>query len=110
MPGLLHCTTAFHSPAMHPTRHALIKRWSSLPPNVRGAAWMLIASLLLSAMAACVKIIGQTMSVWQVLVIRSLIALAFLLPALARSQFRAVITTRPFAHLARGLIGACAFV
>ena len=36
--------------------------------------------------------------------------IVILLPALARSQFRAVITTRPFAHLARGLIGACAFV
>lgn len=83
--------------------------WSALHPNLRGALWIVAAAFFLSAMAAALKVIGQFMSVWEMLLIRSGIALALLLPALARGRFRAVVTRRPGTHLARGVMGTAAF-
>lgn len=60
-------------------------------------------------MAATLKVAGQVMSVWEMLVLRSVIALVLLTPALMASRFHAVRTRRPLGHLARGLMGTCAF-
>ncbi len=88
---------------------ALMAAWGRLAPNTRGAVWMLLASLFLSAMAATLKSAAQLMTVWEMLLLRSLIALALLFPALASSRFAAVRTRRPLGHLVRALLGACGF-
>lgn len=76
---------------------------------MRGAVWILLASLFLSAMAATLKFAGEVMSVFELLLIRSVLALMLLLPALAAGRFAAVRTRRPMAHLGRSLLGACGF-
>lgn len=83
--------------------------WSLLNPNLRGAVWILAASLFLSAMAATLKVAGQIMSVWEMLLVRSVIALLLLTPALAASRFSAIRTRRGLVHMIRGLMGTCAF-
>jgi drug/metabolite transporter (DMT)-like permease len=87
----------------------LSKTWADISPNARGALWILAAALLLSAMAATLKFSGRFMSVWELLLIRSFFALGILLPALARGGFTAARTARPLGHLARGVLGTCAF-
>ncbi len=87
----------------------LLDAFGRLAPNVRGAIWILVASLFLSAMAALMKLLGQTMSVWEMMLIRSTIALLLLSPALAANHFAAVRTRRPWAHLGRSMLGAASF-
>lgn len=88
---------------------SLQSRWEALPPNVRGALWILLASLFLSAMAATLKAIGQFMSIWQLLLLRSVLALVLLVPALAAGRFRAVRTRRPLSHFTRAMMGTLGF-
>lgn len=79
--------------------------WRALPGNFRGAIWALIAALMFSGMQVSIKIAGQNLPVWQILVLRSLIALCFILPAIQRQGFHTLRTSRPKVHLLRALLG-----
>lgn len=86
-------------------RAAAKARWHALPGNFRGAIWALIAALMFSGMQVAIKQAGQTLPVWQILVLRSLIALCFILPAIQRQGFYTLRTSRPKVHLLRALLG-----
>ena len=84
--------------------------WLSLSGNTRGAVWFLAASVSFSGMAVCVKLLGRTMSVWEIAVLRSLVALVILSPILFRPG-PSVWQTRHFGtHVLRGVLGMCAMV
>lgn len=53
-----------------------------LPANVRGAAFMLAAALLFSAMVALIKLLGQSFHVTQILLIRQSVMTVIVLPAI----------------------------
>lgn len=84
---------------------AAARRWEQLPGNARGALWILSASLAFSAMAVALKVIGRTMSVWEVLVLRTAFALLFVLPVAVRAGPVILRTRRPGLHLVRSLFG-----
>ena len=85
---------------------SLTQRWAALPGNLRGAAWIVLASVAFTAMAACIKVIGQTMSVWEMMVLRAGLATLILSPAILRTGVRASFATqRPGTHFFRALLG-----
>jgi drug/metabolite transporter (DMT)-like permease len=88
-----------------PRPDAIAARWASLPGNLRGALWAMLAVFFLTGMAASIKLAGQTMGVWQILVLRSAFAMVVILPLLAREGFDKVRTRRPVTHLIRSLLG-----
>ena len=56
------------------------------------------------------KVVGRTLPVWEMLVLRAGFALAVLTPALWRAGPRILSTRRPGAHLVRNLVGMAAVV
>ncbi|MFT5176032.1 MAG: drug/metabolite transporter (DMT)-like permease [Gammaproteobacteria bacterium] len=83
----------------------LQNKWARLPGNLRGAAWMLVAMLALAGMTVMIKLLGRSMSVWEVLVLRAAFALVILSPALIRAGPRVFHTQRPWLHLSRSSFG-----
>ena len=84
--------------------------WLSLSGNTRGAIWFLAAAVSFSGMAVCVKMLGRTMSVWEMSVLRSLVALVVLSPILFRPGAN-VWKTRHFGtHVLRSALGGLSSV
>lgn len=84
--------------------------WLALSGNTRGILWFLAASVSFSAMAVCIKILGRTLSVWEISVVRSLFAVLILSPILLRTGL-SIWKTRHFGfHMVRSLLGMCAMV
>ncbi len=90
-------------------RNAVQAWWLIIPGNVRGACWIVMAAVWLTAMAVAIKVLGKTMSPWQIVLLRSVLALVIMMPALARQGFDKVKTRRPGMHLVRAVVGFCGF-
>ena len=86
-------------------RDAVAARWGTLPGNLRGILWMLMGTLAFSGMQVTIKQVGQSLSVWQILEMRSALALVFVIPAVARIGFSSLGTARPGAHALRAFLG-----
>ncbi len=84
-------------------------RWLLIPGNIRGAVWIIIAAVWLTGMAVAIKVLGRTMSPWQIVLLRSVFALAIIMPALAKQGFGKIRTQRPKLHLLRAIVGFCGF-
>ena len=80
-------------------------RWAALPGNFRGIVWALIAALAFSCMQVAIKEAGRTLPVWQILVLRSALALLFIFPAIWRAGFASLATKRPKMHIFRTCLG-----
>ncbi|MDX1540786.1 MAG: DMT family transporter [Geminicoccaceae bacterium] len=91
-----------HAAALDPLR----ARWSALPDNVRGAAWILLSCLFFSSMAAIVKLLGSRLDSLQLSFFRALFGFLSILPFVAWGGLAAVRTTRLGLHVSRGLLGA----
>lgn len=78
----------------------------ALPPNLRGALWMLGSALLFTVMATLVKVLGSRLSSFEVAFFRSLTGLLFILPLVMRQGISSVHTHRPWLHLLRGGLGS----
>ena len=48
----------------------LQQRWFAMPGNVRGAVWVMVAAVWLTGMAVTIKVLGKTMSPWQIVLLR----------------------------------------
>lgn len=83
----------------------VLTRWSGLPDNLRGAVWILLSCLFMSAMAATVKLLGSRLDSLQLSFFRALFGLLAVLPFVAWGRFRAIRTGRLGLHLTRGLMG-----
>ncbi len=95
--------------ALAAKRKAAESWWLAIPGNVRGACWIIVAAVWLTAMAVTIKVLGKTMSPWEIVLLRSVFALLLIMPALARQGFDKVRTRRPGMHMIRALVGFCGF-
>lgn len=84
---------------------SLEARWAALPGNFRGIIWGLLAALAFSCMQVAIKEAGQTLPVWQILVLRSAFALLLIFPAVCRVGFASLATQRRRMHVFRALLG-----
>lgn len=84
------------------------KRWRTLPGNVRGAFWILAASVLFSVMSAAVKTAGTRLDIFQIAFFRCAVGLLVILPFMARTGSHVFKTRRPVMHIVRSLTGLVA--
>ncbi|MEQ9122683.1 MAG: DMT family transporter [Alphaproteobacteria bacterium] len=91
--------------SFRPAIAAAEARWKALPGNFRGVVWALLAALAFSCMQVAIKFAGRTLPVWEIMVLRSAIALVFIAPAIWRAGLPSLRTTRPRAHLLRACLG-----
>lgn len=98
---------------METVRTALTARWRRIPANTRGALLVAVGAFILICMAALVKYLGRTLPIFEILFVRCLAGLLFMLPLLARMGMKLARTQRPVLHFARGTVGTlgnlCAF-
>ena len=83
----------------------LSQRWAKLPPNTRGALWILVAALGFSGMTVCLKLLSKTMPVWEMVVLRAMFSILIISPALIRTGPTVLRTRRLKTHLFRSLLG-----
>lgn len=76
-------------------------RFEALPPNVKGAAALMIAAMFFSGMVALIKLLGQTHHITQILLVRQLVMTAIIAPAIFRDFPGALKTAHPVLQLVR---------
>jgi drug/metabolite transporter (DMT)-like permease len=81
-----------------------MKAFGALPGPVRGAIWMVMAGISLTIMAVDVRHLAPKFSVLEMIFIRSLFVLAFMLPWAWRVGLAGIATRRPGLHIFRNVI------
>jgi len=84
-----------------------VNRFHGLPDNLKGIAFLMLASVGFSTMALLIKLLGQHLHVTQILLLRQLGMLLLVLPSILRRFPGSLVTARPGLHMARI---ACALV
>jgi len=79
-------------------------RWSALPPNVRGAAWIILASAVYSFQALIVKTLGQRLDPFEIAFFRCVFGLIAVLPFLQGTRGW-TISGKPWMHVLRSIVG-----
>jgi drug/metabolite transporter (DMT)-like permease len=83
------------------TFDTLSTRFIALPGNVRGAIWILSATLFFAIMVSLVKAIGPRLPISEILLVRQAVMLLVALPVLIRHFPDSIKTHHPWAHAAR---------
>ena len=86
---------------MVPSLLAWHGRWSHLPPNLRGALWLVFAGFVLISMNSIVKTMGSRLPAAELLFFRGAFGAAFLIPLVLWRGWRSVATRHPWMHLLR---------
>jgi len=94
--------------SLRQARAAWLRRWEAWPHNLRGAAWIVLAALSFSLMAAAIKTLGSRLDSFEIAFFRCLFALAVTFPFLLREGGAAFRTQRLGLHLARAGTGVMA--
>ena len=76
-------------------------RWNALPGNLRGSAWLVIASFIFATMAALIKEVGQRLPVVEILFWRQLFVIVVVSPAIVKGFPAVFRTERLKLHMAR---------
>ena len=79
----------------HWRRASLAVKWRSVPGNVRGGIWMLLATLFFSIMVAMIKLAGQTLHVTEILLVRQITMLVITAPMIMSAFPRSLHSQRP---------------
>lgn len=78
--------------------------WRALPANVRGAAWLILASAVYSFQALIVKTLGQRLDPFEIAFFRCLFGLIAVLPFLSGARGM-IISGKPWMHVLRSVVG-----
>jgi len=78
-----------------------------LPDNLKGIAYLMLASIVFSLMALIIKLLGQHLHITQILLVRQIGMIIMVAPAILRNFPGSLHTTRPKLQLIRVL---CALV
>ncbi|MEP2704834.1 MAG: DMT family transporter [Roseibium sp.] len=88
-----------------PPNTGLVKKLTAimeqLPSNTIGALWILLAAFLFSIMVMLIKLLGEHLSVYQILVIRQAVMVLIVAPTILRGLPNSLATKRPGLQAAR---------
>ncbi|MGK0169367.1 MAG: drug/metabolite transporter (DMT)-like permease [Gammaproteobacteria bacterium] len=87
----------------------LLQRWTHLPGNVRGALWMLLGGVGFTGMSVCIKLAGQTLPIFEIVVLRAVFSLIVISPAIIHARPGFFRTDRTGAHILRSCFGFVGF-
>ncbi|HEU4486146.1 MAG TPA: DMT family transporter [Povalibacter sp.] len=88
----------------------LVAAYRRLPPNARGALWMLLSAVTFTAMTLLIKLLGQNYPATLQTFYRQAFGLAVMLPIILRDPPGAFRTTRPGILLFRALAGTIGMI
>ena len=89
-------------------RADLARRLGPVPAPVRGVLWMMGSTASWAVMAVTIRFVGDEIHPFEIVFLRSLFGMAFLLPWLYRSGIKALHTRRLGMHFARAFFGLVA--
>jgi len=94
--------------------HSLSKRierlTERLPSNTIGALWILLAAFLFTIMATLIKLAGEGLSVFQILVVRQAVMVAIVAPKILPNLPGSLATKRPGLQAARIVFASTAML
>lgn len=79
--------------------------WAAIPPPARGAVWMILANVFFTMMNTLIRELSADYGLFQLLFVRSLFGLLFVLLMVWPAGIRSLKTTRPALQVFRGLLG-----
>jgi drug/metabolite transporter (DMT)-like permease len=79
-------------------------------PNLQGALWIVLGTLLFAANDALVKFLGKTMTPFEIVWVRYVLGLVFLSPVFVHVGWRGLRTERLHFHVARAVVACTAQV
>ncbi len=82
--------------------------WAAIPPPVRGALWMIFANVFFTMMNTLVRELSEGYGLFQLLFVRSLFGLVFVLLMVWPAGIRSLKTRRPGLQVFRGMLGFAA--
>ncbi len=82
--------------------------WASIPPPVRGAVWMILANVFFTLMNTLVRELSSRYGLFELLLVRSLFGVLFVLLLVWPAGLRSLRTRRPGLQVVRGLLGFAA--
>ncbi|MEO8557876.1 MAG: DMT family transporter [Rhodospirillales bacterium] len=80
-------------------------RFSRLPGNIQGAAWLLLGGLCYTVVSALIKYLCQSLPFNEVAFFRCVLGLVIILPGLLRHRFAQMKSKRHLGHLWRAILG-----
>lgn len=75
--------------------------WHGLPPAVRGAVWMALATVAWTTMIALVRLLAGELSIFEVVFFRGVVGVAIMTPVLIRGEPGQWRTAKPGLHCLR---------
>ncbi len=84
--------------------------FSGLPRMVTGAAWMVLAGILIGTLSTLVRGIGSNLHPFEIAFFRNVVQIALLLPWVLTSGFAVLRTRRIWAHIRRSGFGILAML
>ncbi len=88
----------------------LLTAWSALPPNTRGALFMVCGAISATLMFTTVKLIGGRIDSVQIVFVRALFGIAVAVPVLMRRGGRGFRTGHLRLQVGTGVLGAIALI
>ncbi len=85
--------------------HTVRILWAAIPPPARGAAWMILANVFFTMMNTLIRELSADYGIFQLLFVRSLFGLVFVLLMVWPAGIRSLKTTRPSLQVVRGMLG-----
>ncbi len=84
--------------------------WSEIPPNIRGAIWVLMGAFGVTSMYAIAKLLGGKFEAIQITFYRSIVGFicVLIIIALSRDGFKMIKTNQLMMHFVRGVCGLSA--
>ena len=86
----------------------LARRLAAIPAPVRGALWMMGSTASWAVMATLIRYVSDEIHAFEIVFLRSLFGMLFLLPWLYRSGLKGLYTQRFGMHFARSFFGLVA--
>lgn len=92
------------------TLTSLVIAFNRLPDNMRGALILLVAAAGFSIMSMLIKLLGSTVHVTQIVLIRQLVIFGIMLPGIISAFPHSLHTSRPFLQLTRVAVALVAMM
>ncbi len=89
-------------------RSDLARRMAAVPAPIRGAVWMMGSTASWAVMATLIRYVSDEIHAFEIVFLRSVFGMLFLLPWLHRSGLKGLYTRRFGMHLARAFFGLLA--
>lgn len=87
-----------------------LAHWAAMPPNLRGACWMLLSCLGFSVMVSFVKIVARELGTFEVTFFRCFFGLLAIFPLIAWHGLGSLRTRHLGMHAWRGILGMIAMM